>query len=126
MAVLVDENNHVVGLGYNGGPKAAPHCTDGGCPRAQAGSQPGSSYDNCIAIHAEANAFLHSDYGKATSVYINGLPCFSCAKLIVNSGIKKVCVMSDPDYVYPNWLEVAEFMVDNGVEEVLETQERFL
>ena len=90
-AVLVDHLNHIVGFGYNGGPSGYTHCDEGGCPRVEENSPSGSLYDNCIAIHAEANALLHSDYStKAERLYINGRPCFDCAKLIANTTVKKL------------------------------------
>lgn len=108
-ALLVDEKNHIVGFGYNGGPSCFTHCVDGGCPRLQEKSKSGSSYDNCIAIHAEANAFLHSDYNsRALKLYVNGPPCFSCAKLIANSTVSAVYYMDDLEY--SNWNEVKAFL----------------
>jgi len=92
-AFLVDSVGHVVGMGYNGGPTKYEHCENGGCPRLKDESASGSSYDNCIAIHAEANALLHSDYSsKPVKIYVNGPPCFTCAKLIANSTIKEVFI----------------------------------
>ena len=108
-AVLIDENNHIVSVGYNGGPSGFDHCKDGGCPRLQQNSTNGSDYDNCIAIHAEANALLHSDYSaKPTKLYVNGPPCFSCAKLIVNSTVTDVYYIEDP--LYLNWPTVELFL----------------
>jgi len=108
-SLLIDELGHVVGFGYNGGPKGSVHCSDGGCPRLQQNSTNGSDYDNCIAIHAEANALLHSDYSaKPTKLYVNGPPCFSCAKLVVNSTVTDVYYIEDPSYL--NWPTVELFL----------------
>ena len=72
-------------------------------------SASGSSYDNCIAIHAEANALLHSDYSsKPVKIYVNGPPCFTCAKLIANSTIKEVFYISDSSY--NDWPKVKDFL----------------
>jgi dCMP deaminase len=116
-AVLVDNLGHIVGMGYNGGPKGMKHCVDGGCPRALENSPNGSNYDNCIAIHAEANAFLHSDYNSnPTRLYVNGPPCFSCAKLIANSTVNKVFFIYDK--AYTNWDNVEKFLNDCNVETI--------
>jgi dCMP deaminase len=113
-AVLVDKNNHIVGIGYNGGPREFDHCEDGGCPRFIEMSENGSNYDNCIAIHAEANALLHSDYSsQAYLIYVNGPPCFSCAKLIANSTIEHVYYLHDDNY--KDWNKVNEFLQKAGV-----------
>lgn len=101
MAIIVDEFNHILGTGYNGGPAGTVHCADGGCPRAATTVAHGSNYDNCIAIHAEQNAFLHSDYTNRNlggTIYVNGPPCYTCAKLIANSGIKRLVYLDDPAY----------------------------
>lgn len=93
MAIIVDRHGHVIGTGYNGGPKGYPHCADGGCPRLAENSPPGGSYANCIAIHAEANAILHSnytEYREGGALYVNGVPCWDCAKLLSNSGMRRV------------------------------------
>jgi len=108
-AVLVDEYDHIVGVGYNGGPRGQKHCEDGGCPRFIENSANGSNYDNCIAVHAEANALLHSDYSaRPVKMYVNGPPCFSCAKLIANSTIVDVYYIEDSNYL--DWPKVNEFL----------------
>lgn len=115
MAILTDDEYQVIGIGYNGGPPSAKHCEEGGCPRLKEESASGSIYDNCIAIHAEQNAFLHSDYSsKPTKLFVNGPPCFTCAKLIVNSSVNTVFYIRDEGY--ENWPDIANFMAENGVE----------
>jgi dCMP deaminase len=116
MAIILDRHGHVLGTGYNGGPKGSTHCADGGCPRFQQGSPSGSSYDNCIAIHAEQNALLHSDYvqrAEGAVLIVNGPPCFTCAKLMVNGGIETLVALSDDNY--EQWPEIAEFLDRSGV-----------
>lgn len=119
MAIIVDEHGHVLATGYNGGPRGFEHCKDGGCPRFQQGSAPGSSYDNCIAIHAEQNALLHSDYtsrfsgARGATMYVNGPPCYTCAKLIANGGISRLVYI--PDESYAAWPEVEAFLRRAGV-----------
>lgn len=113
-AILTDDLGHIVGTGYNGGPRGMAHCVDGGCPRMLENSPHGSNYDNCIAIHAEANAFLHSDYSsRPTKLYVNGPPCFSCAKLIANSTVTDVYYFEDSGYL--DWPKVNEFLLNSKV-----------
>lgn len=112
--ILLDDLGHVVGFGYNGGPKKSMHCNEGGCPRVLENSPNGSSYENCIATHAEANAFLHSDYSSMpTKLYVNGPPCFSCAKLICNSTIKDVFYLADEKY--SDWPKIEEFFINRNI-----------
>lgn len=117
-AVLVDSHGHVVGIGYNGGPRGFKHCEDGGCPRFLENSPSGSNYDNCIAVHAEQNAFLHSDYSAhPVKMYVNGPPCFTCAKLIANSTVETIYYLEDQSYT--KWKEVKSFLNKAKVKTVL-------
>lgn len=100
MAIVVGANGRVVGTGYNGSAPGLPHCNEGHCPRLHEGSAPGSSYSNCIAVHAEANALMFSDrtareYG---TLYVNGPPCWDCGKLIAASGVRRLVHLTDPSY----------------------------
>jgi len=96
MAIIVDTDGFVLGVGYNGAPRGAAHCNQGACPRAFAGSSHKSSdYSDCVAVHAEANALLHSDFNARARMggvvmYVNGEPCLDCTKLIANSGVRVV------------------------------------
>jgi dCMP deaminase len=88
-AVLVKERR-IRATGYNGAPAGMDGCAT--CPRRTSGCSPGSSYDNCVAIHAEANALLYSDLEGRTgaTLYVTRKPCYACAKLIAGAGIERV------------------------------------
>lgn len=73
------------------GPRAGrPGCLE--CPRRTSDCKPGSSYDNCVAVHAEANALLYADREDLTgaTIYITRDPCYACSKLIAASGVVRV------------------------------------
>lgn len=113
-AVILNKNNHVLSMGYNGGPSGMTHCKDGGCPRLLENSSSGSIYDNCIAIHAEQNALIHCDYTSSPyKIYVNGPPCFTCAKLIANSTIKNIYYIGDDNY--SQWEKIDSFLLQSGV-----------
>lgn len=99
-AIIIASNGRIIGVGYNGSAPNSIHCVDGGCPRANSSVPHGSAYDNCIAIHAEANAIIWSDQAMRTgaTLVVNGPPCFGCAKLISSSGISKVICKHDDEY----------------------------
>lgn len=105
LAVILDVHGHVIGTGYNGSPRNTLHCVDGGCPRASNGVPAGTPYDygpgQCVAIHAEANALLYSDFTARIggTLYVNGHPCFSCAKLIANSGLARCVFIAEPERI---------------------------
>lgn len=115
-ATVLDSSGSVIGTGYNGGPKGVIHCEDGGCPRFLKETPARSNYDDCIAIHAEANALLHSNYAQVQggTLVVNGPPCFTCAKLIVNSGLRRVVYLCDDSI--PQWPRVENFLRDAGIE----------
>lgn len=124
MSIAVDNHGYVVGIGYNGAPKGMTHCNDGGCPRLNSNLEHAEGYHNCVAIHAEANCLLHSDYTarcEGGTIYVNGTPCFDCAKLIANSGLKRVVFLHDADY--RNWPSVHAFLLSSGVSCIPYTKE---
>jgi dCMP deaminase len=87
--VLVDQNNHIVGTGYNGGPKGAPHCTDHPCSGAGFGS--GIELGRCQAIHAEQNALMQCrDVMSIHTLYTTTSPCEHCFKMIANTGCQRI------------------------------------
>lgn len=95
MAIVVDRSSRVIGSGYNGGPPGFLHCNEGGCPHALTGT-PGV-YDDCIAIHAEENALMYSDYSlrRGGTLYVTGKPCFGCSKKLAGSGLGRVVYFDD-------------------------------
>jgi dCMP deaminase len=112
-AVIVADRR-IVATGYNGGPSGYGHCIDGACPRARSDTPMGQDYDNCIAIHAEANALLFSSPSERrnATLYCTGAPCFGCAKLIANSGIGEVVASGGR---YDGWDDTRRFLLDSGV-----------
>ena len=109
-AVIV-KNRRISSTGYNGPPSGHAHCDEGACPRAQESNVSGWGHDNCIAIHAEANAILYSSPVErdGATIFITGVPCFTCAKLIANSGISEVVTTGDP---YEDWDRVRDFLIN--------------
>ena len=80
---LVVKNNMIISDGYNGTPSGFENvCED----------------DNGITkpyvLHAEANAITKlarsSNNSEGATIYITASPCIECAKLIIQSGIKRV------------------------------------
>lgn len=112
-AVIV-KGRRIRSTGYNGPPSGHAHCDQGACPRASSAAASGWGHDNCIAIHAEANAILYSspEEREGATVYITGVPCFGCAKLIANSGLSEVVTEGE---VYDDWARVREFLLDCDV-----------
>ena len=94
-AVIV-RNNQVVSVGYNGSPKRMPHCEYLGCLREELGIPSGERYELCRSVHAEANALIQAAKNgvsiDGSTMYVTGMPCLMCAKMIINAGIREVWV----------------------------------
>ena len=90
-AVIVADKQ-ILATGYNGAPSGAEHCTV--CAREAAGCAPGTRYELCRAVHAEANAIAqaakHGLRIDGATMYITGPPCKMCARLIINAGIAEI------------------------------------
>lgn len=91
--VIVTTRNLVQAASYNGPPGAIKlnGMCDSWCPRA-AGDAPPSDYSNCMSAHAEMNAIARSDASACIggTMYTTRVPCWDCAKVIANSGIRRV------------------------------------
>lgn len=94
-AVIV-QNNHVISTGYNGAPKDMPHCIENGCLRDELGILSGTQHEICRGVHSEQNAIIqcaiHGESTKDGTMYVTGFPCKICAKMIINSMIKRVVI----------------------------------
>ena len=81
-AVIADDDNRVVSIGYNGFPK--------GIKDDQRLENRDLKYD--MIVHAEANAILFAnDSVKDSTIYTwPFMPCSRCASLIIQAGIRRV------------------------------------
>lgn len=97
-AVMV-KDNHILSSGYNGTPRKVKNCFAGGCPRCAGKAVSGTHLDECLCVHAEQNAICQAAlYGHAldgATVYVTISPCLTCAKLMVNAGVKEVVYGGD-------------------------------
>jgi dCMP deaminase len=90
-ACVVDDNNIIVGLGYNGFPR---NCDDNEFPWEREGAVLDVKYT--YVVHAEANAIMNANKSvKGCRIYVSLFPCNECAKIIIQSGIKEVIYESD-------------------------------
>lgn len=90
-ACIVNSDNKVVGIGYNGFPIG---CDDDGFPWDREGDFLDTKYP--YVCHAELNAILNSIMDlKNCKIYVALFPCHECAKAIIQSGIKEVVFLSD-------------------------------
>lgn len=91
-AVIVDENNHIVGTGYNG---FVAGIDESKFSWKREGDFLDTKYP--YVVHAEANAILNSTKTNLDNcrVYVTLAPCNECAKLLAQKGIKKIYYLLD-------------------------------
>jgi dCMP deaminase len=87
VGAVIAREGRIISTGYVGAPSGIRHCTDGGC---EVGTHGG-----CVrTVHAEANCIAFAaKYGIPTeggTLYSTLSPCYECAKIILNSGIRRV------------------------------------
>jgi dCMP deaminase len=116
VAIIVDDDNQVVSIGYNGNVRGQEGDLCGGseCLRDTQHIESGQHTDiGCI--HAEENAILNcARQGiscKGGTIYINAEPCPKCASRIVQSGLRRVVCKS---YGYPD--NGIDFLRKHGLE----------
>lgn len=92
-AVLV-RDKRLLATGYNGVPSGVTHCEETGCLREKLNVPSGERHELCRGLHAEQNAIiqaaLHGVSTKGAVLYCTNLPCIICAKMLINSGVRKV------------------------------------
>lgn len=90
VGAVVVKDRRIRATGYNGAPSGQPGCLS--CPRRTSECAPGTPYDNCVAIHAEANALLYCDREDliGATLYITRAPCYACEKLIAATGVEHI------------------------------------
>lgn len=90
-ACIVNEDKHIVGVGYNGMPNGSK---DSETPWEREGDFEHTKY--AYVVHSELNAILNANGSvKGCSIYVSLFPCNECAKAIVQSGIKELIYLSD-------------------------------
>ncbi|MFC1741407.1 deaminase [Nanoarchaeota archaeon] len=94
-AVIIVKNKRILATGYVGSPMGIAHCDDVGHKMKKMIHEDGSVSQHCVrTIHAEVNAIsLAARNGVAvdgSTLYAKLAPCYNCAKMVINAGIKRV------------------------------------
>ena len=96
---VVTKDDQIISTGYNGAVRGAKHCIDLGCIRDRMNIPSGTMMEICEAVHAEQNALLQAGrFAEGGTLYINGTPCKTCSKMIINSRIKKIVIPMNDNY----------------------------
>ena len=116
-AVIVGPNQRIVSTGYNGPPanyiEEEKTCSSF-CLR-NINNETSNDYSSCPSIHAEINAIAYANRRdmEGGTIYITASPCMNCAKVIANSGIKRIIFNQDKDRETSN---VVKFLIASKIE----------
>jgi len=97
---IIVRNKQILVTGYVGSPVGFPHCDEVGHEMHKVIDDDGTESRHCVrTVHAEQNAIAQAaklgvpiDGG---TLYCHMTPCYTCAKIIINAGIKKVIAAKD-------------------------------
>ena len=86
VGATIVKDKRILTTGYNGAPAGLPHCDEIGHLMIAG---------HCVrTLHAEQNAIiqaaLHGVSVAGSTLYVTHQPCLTCAKMIINAGIKRV------------------------------------
>lgn len=91
-ACIVDKDNRIVSVGYNGAPTGYDDDKDMNWERS--GDFLNTKY--AYVCHSELNAILNAGRSvKDCKLYVTLFPCNECAKVIIQSGIREIIYLSD-------------------------------
>ena len=101
-AVIVDDDNRVISIGYNGFPK--------GIKDDHRLSNRDLKYE--MIVHAEANALLFANAPvKGCTIYTWPFqPCSRCAALIIQAGIRRVVSVESKDQKWSSSFQLSSDM----------------
>ncbi len=106
VGAIIVRDRRILTTGYNGSPSGLPHCDDVGHLIVDG---------HCVrTLHAEQNAIIQAAYHgvsvKGGTIYVTHQPCLTCAKMIINAGIKRVVYAGE----YPDNI-ARQFLAEAGV-----------
>jgi len=115
-ACLVSADRKIVGIGYNGFPL---QCPDDALPWEGAEQIAAAAAGGAMVMgedmlatkypyvcHAELNAIVNSHMTdlRGCEMYVTTFPCNECAKLIIQSRIRRLKYLDDPHHDDPVWV----------------------
>lgn len=110
-AVIVNDQNVVVGIGYNGLPRGLKNED---FPWEREGDFLDVKYT--YICHAEENAIFNSNNStKGCRIYATLFPCNECAKSLIQNDIKEVIFESDKYHDKPVWVASRRMLDAAGI-----------
>jgi len=97
---VITRDRRIVVTGYNGAPAGAPTCDEVGHEMHTVVNEDGKQSRHCIrTTHAEQNAICEAARMGISlnggTLYCQMTPCYTCAKMLINAGIKRVVCAQD-------------------------------
>jgi len=97
---VIVKDKRILATGYVGSPSGIKHCDEVGHEMHTVRHADGHESKHCIrTAHAEQNAIANAArFGVAldgATLYCHMTPCYTCAKMIINAGIKRVVCNMD-------------------------------
>lgn len=97
---IIVKNKQILVTGYVGSPPGIDHCDDIGHEFKKTTHEDGHVSEHCVrTTHAEQNAICQAAKNgialDGATLYCFMTPCYTCAKLVVTAGIKRIVVCQD-------------------------------
>lgn len=97
---LITKDKRILATGYVGSPVGLPSCDEVGHEMHAVTHEDGTISRHCIrTAHCELNAIVNAArVGVAVeggTIYCKMVPCYTCAKTIINAGIERVVSIKD-------------------------------
>lgn len=117
---VITRDKRLIATGYVGSPIGLPHCDEAGHEMHTVTNEDGTTSRHCIrTAHSEQNAICEAARMgialEGATLYVKMSPCYTCAKMIINSGIKRVVCAQD----YHAGSRSREIFKEAGIEYVL-------
>ncbi len=114
---VLTRDRRIISTGYVGSPRGLPHCDEAGHLMSDVLNPDGTVSKHCVrTTHAEQNAIvqaaLHGVSTEGSTLYVRFEPCFTCAKMLINAGVRRVVCQRK----YHAGEMSREFFRDAGVE----------
>lgn len=119
-ATIIVKDKRILATGYAGSPLGLPHCDDVGHEMHTVTNEDGTQSRHCIrTAHAELNAIANAARVGVSidgaTMYMKMVPCYTCAKTMINAGIKRVVSLKD----YHATKRAKEVFKEAGIELVI-------
>jgi dCMP deaminase len=97
---VIVKDKRILVTGYVGAPAGVRHCDEAGHELHTVVHEDGTSSKHCIrTTHAEQNAIANAAREgvpvNGATLYCRMTPCYTCAKILINSGIVRVVAAKD-------------------------------